>query len=72
LDTSSFLDGGLLLNQPRKTHVPNESPSAFFNRTLQNNAGLLVLDVVENYHTALLQLPKPDYNSAFGIPSEQK
>ena len=67
LDTSSFLDAGLLLDPPRFAIVPNESPTAFYVRTLRNNAGLLVLDVVENYHTALLGLPEPDYNTAFGV-----
>ena len=66
LDTSSFLDAGLLLGTPRLVPTPNESPTAFYTRTLKNNAGLLTLDIVQNYHTALLQLPRPDFNSAFG------
>ncbi len=62
LATDSLLDAGLLLNTPRLSSIPNESPSAFYARTLRNNAGLLALDVVEHYHDALLTLPEPDYS----------
>lgn len=63
LDTSSFLDAGLLLNSPKLESIPNESPTAFYTRTLMNNAGLLTLNVVENYHESMLSLP--EVNSYF-------
>jgi len=60
LDTSSFLNVTDILLLDRETLgsvFPVESPAEFYNRTTMNNAGLIVLDVVQNYHDALLQLP---------------
>ncbi len=64
LDTKSFLDPGILLDSPSLDSYPNEGPTMFYTRTLQNNAGLLSLDIVQNYHKILLQLPKPDHSFA--------
>jgi hypothetical protein len=63
LDTDSLLDAGLLLNSPKLQSIPNESPSAFYTRTLMNNAGVLTLNIVENYHESMLSLP--EVNSYF-------
>ena len=48
--------------QPQFTQVPNESPTAFYNRTIHTgNVGTLVLNVVPVYCDLLLKLPEVEY-----------
>ena len=36
----------------------NEDPDSYFERTLNQNAGILTLEAVSNYHDSALELPK--------------
>lgn len=49
---------------PENYNLTDESPSAFYNRTIhQTNPGVLSLDMVSTYSTSALMLPRPDYFS---------
>lgn len=62
-----LLDSGIALNPMKMLNSvqayiadPNESPDAFYNRTIHTpNIGILTLDVIENYTSVMLALPKP-------------
>ena len=62
-----LLDSGIALNPMKMLNSvqayiadANESPDAFYNRTIHTgNIGVLTLDVIENYTSVMLALPKP-------------
>lgn len=69
LDTSSFLNAGILLDSPLLQSPWGEGPEDFYTRTLTNNAGLLALNVVENYHDTMLSLPEVNPHFSLLSPS---
>ena len=64
LDTRSMINPLDFLIAPQFISVPDESPDAFYNRTIHSgNIGVVTLDVIGNYNEMLLQLHKT--NSAY-------
>ena len=63
LDTSLEMDPMRMVDSLRPYQaIPNESPDAFYTRTIHaGNIGVLSLDVVENYVGLMLKLPEVKY-----------
>ena len=62
LDTDLNVNPIKLLTQVQPINVVNESPDAFYKRTIHTpNIGVLTLDVIENYVNVMLKLPENNF-----------